>query len=177
MKHDPPWSQKVRLAEVGRGLRAYTLVADLAARQHIAASLNLDRLDALEAEASLEPWLDGAVLEARWSAAIEQTCGVTLEPFGSHLEGSFQVRILPPQSPNAPEDLSGEVAIDPLAEDPPDTLDDGEIDIAAYVVEHLALEIDPFPRKPGVEFVQPEEPRIPSPFDALRTFTPKPRGD
>ena len=31
-------------------------------------------------------------------------------------------------------------------------LEGDAIDLAAYVVEHLALEIDPFPRKPGVEF-------------------------
>ena len=44
------------------------------------------------------------------------------------------------------------------------------IDLAGYVVEHLALEIDPFPRKPGVEFVLPAQPPESSPFDVLRAL-------
>ena len=43
-----------------------------------------------------------------------------------------------------------EVVLDPEGEDPPDLLDEDRIDLADYVVEHLALDIDPFPRKPGV---------------------------
>ena len=44
------------------------------------------------------------------------------------------------------------------------------VDVAAYVVEHLALEVDPFPRKPGAEFgyAAPEEGA--SPFDALKSL-------
>ena len=39
--------------------------------------------------------------------------------------------------------------------------------LAAYVVEDLALAIDPFPRKPGVEFEAPDAPGEPSPFAVL----------
>jgi hypothetical protein len=43
--------------------------------------------------------------------------------------------------------------------------------VAGYVTEHLALEIDPFPRKPGVEFdYQPPEEET-SPFAALKKLT------
>jgi hypothetical protein len=62
------------------------------------------------------------------------------------------------------------VEIDLDADDPPDVLESENLDIGAYVVEQLALEIDPFPRKPGVEFEAPEGPAISSPFDALRAL-------
>ena len=56
----------------------------------------------------------------------------------------------------APEDavLSGFDLLLPDAEDAPDVLEGETIDVSAYVVEHLALEIDPFPKKPGAGFVQ-----------------------
>jgi hypothetical protein len=69
----------------------------------------------------------------------------------------------------APEPApDGEIELDLEADDPPDVLDGDVLDLGAYLVEHLALEIDPFPRKPGVAFEAPAEPAAPSPFDALK---------
>jgi hypothetical protein len=62
-------------------------------------------------------------------------------------------------------------------EDPPDVLGSDLIDIGHYVVEHLALEIDPFPRAPGAEVAPPEPEEPPSPFAALsRLKRPDPEG-
>ena len=168
-----PWSVPLKLHDVGRAPVARRIVADEAARGRIAAELGLDRLDRLDAELEVAPWLDGAQLSARWSAAIEQTCGVTLEPFGSELEGEFQVKLLPRSSRHAPAE-NPEVAIDPEAEDPPDLLDEDVIDLGAYVVEHLAVEIDPFPRKPGAVFEPPPPEEPPSPFAVLKGLGAKP---
>ncbi len=173
----PAWSHPVRLAELNRAPLRKRLAPDAATRARIATELALDGLDDLRADVTLTPWLDGAVLEARWTAVVEQTCGITLEPFSTRLEGDYSVRVLPHGSKNAPEEPGGEVMVDPLADDPPDVLEGDSVDLAAYVVEHLALEIDPFPRKPGAEFTPPDEPDPPSPFEALRNFTPRPKGD
>jgi uncharacterized metal-binding protein YceD (DUF177 family) len=67
------------------------------------------------------------------------------------------------------------VELDPDAADPPDVLEDDAIDLAAYVVEHLALEIDPFARKPGVEFEYTPPDEEESPFAVLKKLQdPKP---
>jgi uncharacterized metal-binding protein YceD (DUF177 family) len=58
------------------------------------------------------------------------------------------------------------------AVDPPDLIEDGIIDLGGYVVEHLALELDPFPRKPGAEFTPPETDPEPSPFAVLARLKP-----
>jgi len=47
-------------------------------------------------------------------------------------------------------------------------LENDSIDLAAYVVEHLSLELDPFPRKPGAVFEPPAEEGSASPFAVLR---------
>ena len=111
-------------------------------------------------------WFDGARIDGRWRADIVQTCGVTLEAFPTALSGEFTVRAVPEGSRHAaPPD--SEVEIDVDAEDPPDVLESDVVDLGGYVVEHLALEIDPFPRKPGAVFEPPEAEPESSPFAAL----------
>jgi hypothetical protein len=163
----PSWPKSVSLAEARRGA-VIRLAPDEASRAAIARELDLQALESLEAEMDLSAWLDGAVVAASWRADIVQICGVSLDPFATRLDGRFTVHIVPAGSPNAPAPPEGEIVIDPDAEDPPDVLEGEAIDLSGYVVEHLALEIDPFPRKPGVEFEPPVEPTAPSPFDALR---------
>jgi uncharacterized metal-binding protein YceD (DUF177 family) len=96
-----------------------------------------------------------------------QTCGVSLEDFPTDLSGAFSIQILPAGSPNAPPE-DHEVELDPDAPDPPDLTDNGEIDVGAYLIEHLGLALDPFPKKPGVVFEPPEPPTLISPFAALK---------
>lgn len=161
-----PWSVTLRLSEVQRGGRVLTLSADEAVRRRVAELLDLPALARFEGEVTVSPWLDGAELRARWTADVQQTCSVTAEPFDSTLSGDFSVRAVPADSRAAPSP-EAEVSVDPDAEDPPDVLDDETLDVGAYLVEALALELDPFPRAPGAEFTPPEEPPEPSLFAAL----------
>jgi uncharacterized metal-binding protein YceD (DUF177 family) len=145
------------------------LCADEAARRRIAKALGLESLDRLEAELRVASWLDGVEISGRWSARVGQICGVTLEPFASDLQGEIHLRAVPEGSPalSGPDEAGGELDLDPEADDPPDMLESDRVDLAAYVVEDLALAIDPFPRKPGVAFEAPEQPGELSPFAVL----------
>jgi hypothetical protein len=163
------WREVLTLAEVQRGAVRRNLVADEAARTRIGKALGLDALVSLQAEMRTAPWLDGVQIDGRWRARVRQTCGVTLEPFDSDLEGVIHLRALPQGSAalGGPDQAGGELDLDPEGEDPPDVLTDDKVDLGAYVVEDLSLAIDPFPRKPGVEFEAPEQPGEPSPFAVL----------
>lgn len=144
------------------------LEPDEAERAKVAADLGLQSLPALTAELTVRPWLDGAEITGRFEAVVEQICSVSLDPFEQPVGGEIAVQVVPPGSPLAIEERGGEGEHDPEAPDPPDVLAGEDIDLAAYVVEHLALEIDPFPRKPGVafEFTPPAEEE--SPFAVLK---------
>jgi uncharacterized metal-binding protein YceD (DUF177 family) len=163
------WREPVTLAEVQRGTVRRTMAADEAARGRIAKALGLDALVSLEAEMRASPWLDGLQVDGRWRARVRQTCGVTLEPFDSELEGEIRLRALPQGSAalGGPDETGGELNLDPEGDDPPDVLADDRIDLGACVVEDLSLAIDPFPRKPGVEFEAPKQAGEPSPFAVL----------
>jgi uncharacterized metal-binding protein YceD (DUF177 family) len=162
------WTTPVRLHEVARGALSVRLEPDPAERARIAHDLGLETLPALSAQLTVKPWLDGAEITGRFEAVVEQICAVSLDPFEHPLAGAIEVRVVPAGSPHAPQAGGGELEYDPEAPDPPDVLEGDAIDLAAYVVEHLALEIDPFARKPGVEFdyTPPDAPE--SPFAVLR---------
>ena len=160
------WPQPFPVAEAARGPAHRSLVADEAARGRIAKLLGLDGLASLEALLKVSPWLDGVQVEGAWRARVGQTCGVTLEPFESDLEGRIMVRAVPPGSP-ALGSGEPELDLDPDADDPPDLLEGDAVDLGAYVVEDLSLAVDPFPRKPGVAFEAPAGGAEPSPFAVL----------
>lgn len=161
------WPNPVGMGDVARGPVRRELEADEATRRRIARSLGLQSLDSLTASVGVSAWLDGAEVKGRWSAALTQTCVVTLDPLATELSGEFVIRLVPPDSDAAPGETE-EIDLDPEADDPPDIMESDVIDVGHYVVEHLALEIDPFPRKPGVEFVQPDGSEPESPFAVLR---------
>lgn len=163
------WGRKVRLRELGEPPMTLTLAAGDAERAGIARDLGLLGLPRLEADLRLRPWLDGAEVRGTLRATVTYECGVTLDPFNADIEAPLLVRLVPPGSANAVEP-QGDLELDPDAEDPPDVLAGDEIDPSAIVVEHLALSLDPFPRKPGAEFEPPPAEAPDSPFAALKAL-------
>lgn len=163
----PPalWSEPVRLNQIGAGLDR-SLVADAAVRARIAKAFGLSSLDSLAADLDLAPSPRGWTLKGRLRAELAQTCGVTLEPLPMTVDDAFSIT-LAEQAP----DTDGEIVVS-LDDEVPDLIEDGRIDLGQYVVEQLALHLDPFPRKPGAEFVQPAEPAEISPFAVLQGLKP-----
>ncbi len=161
----------IRLSEIGRAGRQFDFKPDDVIRADMAKRLGLVSLSRFQAALDITPWLDGAEIRGDWNTAVVQTCGVSLEDFETPLSGRFMVRVVPSGSQNAPEG-GAEVELDPEADDPPDVLEGEVIDLGGYLLEHLALEIDPFPRKPGAVFEPPQTAEIISPFASLRDLKP-----
>jgi len=160
------FSDPVRINQIGAGLNR-TLEPDTDALRRIARALDLQKLENFVAEMRLEPAMVGWRLSGRVTAHAVQTCGLSLEPLPVDIDRTFTI----PLSDAPPEaDSEIEVTID---DDAPDLIEDGKVDLGQYAVEQLALSLDPFPRKPGATFVQPEEPAEISPFGILKTFKTK----
>jgi uncharacterized metal-binding protein YceD (DUF177 family) len=161
------WDKPLKLHELARGPVRLHLEPDPTERAAIGKKLGLRSLPALTADVTVKPWLDGVEITGRFKAVVEQICGLSLEPFEQAVEGDVDVRAVPASSPSVSTPDGDELELDLDAPDAPDVLENDSVDVAGYVVEHLALEIDPFPRKPGATFdyAQPEEEA--SPFAAL----------
>lgn len=169
------WDKSIKLHELARGPVRLELEPNEAERAAIAKQLGLRGLPAFTARVTAKPWLDGVELSGRFQAVVEQVCGVSLDSFEQPVEGEIDVRAVPAGSLHATAHEGGELELDPDAPDAPDVLESDTVDVAGYVVEHLALELDPFPRKPGVTFdYQPPEEET-SPFAALKKLQ-EPKG-
>jgi len=160
-----PFSEVVRINEIGAGLTRH-LVPDEAARARIVKALDLATLETLEADVNILPSRGGWTLSGRVTAVAEQVCGITLEPLPVTVDERFAIDLIE-ASTRDPDEVEVEVSLD---DDAPDVIEDGRIDLGQYAVEQFALSLDPFPRKPGAEFVQPEEPAEISPFAVLKAF-------
>ncbi len=156
----------VTLTDAARGLDK-TLSPGFEQRAAIARDLNLLFLETFEVRIVTQPWFDGVELQGAWTARIVQACSVTLERIDSDLSGDFTVHVVPEGSLHASA-AGEEEEFDPDAIDPPDVISGGKVDLGAYALEHLALEIDPFPRLPGAEFTPPDPGPDLSPFAILK---------
>lgn len=161
--HRLPYSVPVRVNEIGPGVER-RLVPDEAARKRIVKALDLASLSEFEADLAIAPAHVGWTLSGRVRAVLEQTCGITLEPLPVRVDERFSVDLVE-EAGSQEEEI--EVTLDDNA---PDVIEDGRIDLGQYAVEQLSLVLDPFPRKPGAEFMQPDEPAEISPFAVLKAF-------
>jgi uncharacterized metal-binding protein YceD (DUF177 family) len=158
-----PWPVIVRLDEIGKRLDRH-LVADETDRARIAEALDLPALNALEADVTVTQTGPAGEVRGELHAKVVQICGVSLEPFETDIRAAFSIPFTTEPAPAADPETE-EFGIADL--DAPDVIETGVIDIGGYVVEALALELDPFPRRPGVEFEAPAPEREASPFAVL----------
>ena len=138
------------------------LSADPEELQALARRFKIPALHALTAEIRATPWRGGGMkLEGHITADMEQVSVVSLEPFRETVSVPLARYFLP----------HGAV-VDNEQEDDADPIDNGWIDLGEVVAETLALDLDPYPKKPGEAFPghvedDGEDAKVPSPFAAL----------
>ncbi|THD42496.1 MAG: DUF177 domain-containing protein [Bradyrhizobium sp.] len=154
----PPFSRTVRVDALPADGQTITIEADAAERAALAALNHLPAIDSLTARFTLRrKGRDGAKVEGVVRAEVTQVCVVTAEPFPARVEEPIDIAFAPPARPVVAR--RGQELKEPKAlevelsdQDPPDEIVDGKIDLGALAAEFLALGLDPYPRKPGVEF-------------------------
>lgn len=164
------WPRLLKLHELPAGPLRIRLAASLDDCVPISRQLGLENLASLTADIIASPWFDGVEITGSFQAEVEQICGVTLEAFQQGVAGQILVRVVPANSPHAQVPEGNDIELDPDAPDAPDILVNDTIDISGYVVEHLALELDPFPRRPGATFEFEAPSAEMSPFAALQVL-------
>ncbi|PPD43266.1 MAG: hypothetical protein CTY15_10320 [Methylocystis sp.] len=172
-------SRPLSAAEVpGDGLEV-EVVATETERAALARLNALPAVHGLTAKLRVRRWRgDGLALEGELRAGIRQSCVLTLDEFDSTVVEPIEMRFAPPRDAaparprrGAPEKKPQEEALDPFGEDPPDPIVGGKVDLGAVVCEFFTLALDPYPRKPGAEFAEPDlgsGADAPSPFVKLR---------
>jgi len=163
----PPWSAPVALHDVPETGRHVALVADTNTRAAVAASIGLRELPRLEASFDVtRHGREGLRVVGRVSATVGQTCVVTLEPIENEIEEEVDLTFVPAAPVEASNDGGARSKV--AAEDVPEPLVGGVVDLGVVASEFLTLGIDAYPRKPGAEFTAPAAADdTPKPFAAL----------
>jgi hypothetical protein len=155
-----PWSLPVAVEDIPDTGLHMKIEAPAAVRVAVADLAAVRDLPRLSAEFDLTRRGEGARVSGRVSALVGQTCVVSLEPIESKLDEAIDVTYGPPGTA-PPTD----------ADEPPEPLVGGSVDLGALATEFLILGLDPYPRKEGVQFAPPKaEEAGEHPFAALATL-------
>ncbi len=138
----------------------------------LGAALEVLAFARLDARYTIEPLLDGRYrLSGELSAALEQSCVVTLDPVPAEIAESLDVEFWPAEtlaaSPAATSDHSA------LSADDLEPIESHRLAVGRIIYETVAAALNPYPRAPGVEFEDAQSPKEstgPSPFAALEKW-------
>jgi hypothetical protein len=132
--------------------------ADVAAVESFTATVTLKRLSQ-----------NRFSLAALLRADVVQSCVVTLEPVCAHIEKAFSRELY---CADRRDEAGGELTLAAGDDETPDPISDLHYDLAAPLLEELSLAIDPYPRKPGVNFDVPvaDSEKPVSPFAILKSL-------
>jgi uncharacterized metal-binding protein YceD (DUF177 family) len=146
----PEFSRPVEIKDVGSDGVSLEIEADPSERQALARRFGLVSLDKLTASATVSPVSRSLFrLAGSFEAEVVQSCVVTLDPVPARLVESFSA-LFGEGGPG----LAALVDADE-EEDEPEPIEGEAIDVGETVAQHLALALDPYPRKPGATL--PEE--------------------
>jgi len=149
----------MRIPPRGQDVRVEATAEECAA---LAQDFGLPAIRSLSGEYHLKAAAKGIHVTGVIKASVTQICVMTLEPFDSTIEEDVEVDFAEPVG------MPAEPPTDIHEYEPPDEIVNGQIDLGALTAEFLALGLDPYPRKPGVDFnFQDPSDAKDSPFAAL----------
>ncbi|MFB2551202.1 YceD family protein [Ensifer soli] len=175
----PPFSYLVKVGHISANPVEVRLAANEAERRGLAALWGVLDVAELSATLQIARWKkDGVKIKGTVSATVTQACVVTLEPVVQGIREEIEQVFVPEGSRLARHLSEGETAalmLDPDGPDLPETFSGDAIDAGMAVAEHVALAIDPYPRKPGATFDRPLESSAetdvkPNPFAVLKSL-------
>lgn len=145
MKHNTPqieFSRPLQTDRVPKAGCVEKLSADPEELKALAKRMKIPAIHSLSAEIRATPWRGGGIkLEGHITADLEQLSVISLEPFRETVSVPLSRYFLPPGAVAENED-----------DDDADPIDNGWIDLGEVAAETLALDLDPYPRKPGEAF-------------------------
>jgi len=169
----PEFSRPLAVDHLGEAAVFREITATEEERAALARRFGLLALDRLSADLRIErlPGKGVVRVSGRFEAAATQACVISLEPVPSRISQEFsQLYTLAPEAPGAREHV-----IDPEADDPPEAIGSGDLDLGEAVVQQFALALDPYPRVPGAQPpAVPDEvappPEVAGPFAVLKAL-------
>ena len=174
ISHDEPpeFSRSMAVDHLGEAAVLKEISATEEERAALARRFELLALDRLDADLTIERLPGKGVIRVggHFEADVTQACVISLQPVPVHISQDFtQLYALAPETP-----VTREHVIDAEADDPPEALGPGGLDLGEAVVQQFALALDPYPRAPEArplstpDWEAPPLPEVSGPFAILK---------
>ena len=142
-KSTPEFSRPLQTDRVPKLGSTEKIKAEAEELKALARRLKIPALHSLSAEIRATPWRGGGLkIEGHLTADLEQVSVISLEPFRETLSVPISRYFLPPAALTTKHE----------DEDDADPIDNGWIDLGEVAAEVLALDLEPYPRRPGEAF-------------------------
>ena len=143
------FSYPLKLEDMSPSTQKYKLKADKQELEYITEIMKVPAVKSFVAEINVKLLKREHIVEVNGfvDADVEQVSVISLENFVKPYHSDFSLRFDTKLTPKELKEMDFEYEDDVL-----DILDNGQIDLAAIAMEHLALVLDDFPRKDGEEF-------------------------
>ena len=154
----PPFSRVLVAAELDEAPKMMRLEANEAERAALARDTDVPHIGSLVAELTLKREGRSTInISGRVKARATRECVVTLEPFEETIDEEITASFAPQDIVDAAERRLAEATEEDAMElpQPPDPIENGRIDLGVLAAEFFVLGLDPYPRKPGVQFQPP----------------------
>lgn len=157
-------------SEIGPEGTSRTRVATAEERIELARELDIVSCESLEATYKIKSLGGGRYgFSGSIDADVVQACVVSLDPVPARIGEEFSITLAPAAALEDEPLVAGDREVSSIPDTAP--LVDGRIEAGSLIYEVLSAALDPYPRKPGVEFdwVDPklEEEGAKGPFAAL----------
>lgn len=173
-----PFSYAVKVGHISAKPVRIKLEANEAELKALAVFWEIVSVQSFKAELQVTRWKkDGLKVNGQVKAEITQECIVSLADVPSRIDEEFEQIFVPEGSKLARLVLNdeGEIIVSAEGDDIPEQFSGDTIDAGVLVTEIAALAIDPYPRKDGAEYGEPDVKdevvdAKPSPFAALKDW-------
>lgn len=140
-------SRWVDVSALGPNGKDFEITFDEAAMKVLIERLDVLAMKNIRAFGRVWPMDKGVYVDFQLTGRVEQACVVTLEPVGTDVDERVSLHYTPATSERAEPSV---IDIDE-EDDPPEVLVGDRVDVGAAMAEHLALALDPWPRKADAE--------------------------
>ena len=157
--------------------KRFSVETDAGERQSVATLMKVEEVVRLDARLTARRFRGGVEVSGELFAEVIQNSVVSLEPLHQQIEETISRVFMPVSKRTRGDVTNGEIVFSYDDADPPDTYAGPVIDLTDFLLESLALAIEPYPRRPDetLEVPQEDDGEDVSPFVALEVL--KGKGD
>ncbi|MEZ5921684.1 MAG: YceD family protein [Parvularculaceae bacterium] len=161
----PALAKSIDISALHTGVNHIEIIVDEAARKEIAKRLKVPAVSALKGDFDIRKIVGGIDVKMKIGALVERVCIASLEPMTETVAAEYSLHLL--RDFDDREDADEREDDDLVSFEP---LEGETLDLGELLIQHLALSLDPYPRKADARSLAADfgSDRTSSPFEALK---------